>query len=85
MRDSLRAQVQRPDSALSYINVVPPGEPDPMSYEQFVQALREGQTQQSSEQEVTRDDADRDRRRDETLAQLQSSAPSSASTDQPHH
>jgi len=81
MRDSLRAEVQRPDSALSYINVVPPGEPDPMSYEQFVQALREGPTQQSSDAEVTLDDADRDRRRDETLAQLQSSAPSSASID----
>jgi len=85
IRDSLRAQVQRPDSALSYINVVPPGEPDPMSYEQFVQALRDGQTQQSSEQEAARDDADRDRRRDETLAQLQSSAPSSASVDQHDH
>jgi len=87
MRDSLRAQVQRPDSALSYINVVPPGGPDPMmSYEQFVQALRDGPTeQQSSEVEATRDDVDRDRRRDETLAQLQSSAPSSASVDQHHH
>jgi len=88
IRDSLRAQVQRPDSALSYINVVPPGEPDPMSYEQFVQALRDGQqTQQSGggEPEVARGDADRDRRRDETLAQLQSSAPSSASIDQEHH
>lgn len=83
MRDSLRAQ--RPDSAdsaLSYIDAVPPGEPDPahFSYEQFVQALREGQTPRRLD-EVAEDDADRDRRRDETLAQLQNSALPSASDD----
>ena len=84
MRESLRAQ--RPDSALSYIDAVPPGEPDPahFSYEQFVQALREGQTPRGLD-EVVEDDADRERRRDETLAQLQSSAPPSASSDGHRH
>lgn len=81
MRDSLRAQ--RPDSALSYIDAVPPGEPGPapLSYEQFVQALREGQTPRDLEVEVAEDDDDRERRRDETLAQLQSSVVSSTGDD----
>ncbi|KAF8635893.1 hypothetical protein AX15_000073 [Amanita polypyramis BW_CC] len=71
MRDSLRAS--QPESALSYVNEVPQGEPNPMSYEQFVNGLREGETLR--EEEVVRDGTDIGRRREETLAQLERSNP----------
>ncbi|KAK2459697.1 hypothetical protein APHAL10511_008342 [Amanita phalloides] len=74
MRDSLRSMVSRPESALSYINVVPPEEPghQPMSYEQFVDSVRTGVATGVEGEEVVRDDDDRERRREQTLARLQS-------------